>query len=526
MAIIALGGTPLFVNGGISMDPDCCCVVDPPPGDCPPCCIRITWGTFDDSGNLIGSVSAGDGATVHVTVVMPTPNSRIVCDSQEILVQWEIADYEGTGSNGAWVRFGAAWKVTSNSPAVNGENGKVYDRGLVDWGTTEANAYSATLQFSKCFLDVAAFLGYVTIGMDYPAMELDIDVERCETTDWCCREETVCEDCCALLEQGDVITYDGKYYIVVDRALPQGVFTMVVEFETSEPGKICIGDGLIIKVFLIPPRHSLAGTNNMTIRHPKPWVATDPFPDIGEDGSATDLATNWGNIDAMMYSINIGSEGCNAANCEGIFTFAGIEIENDIYGGAVIAFEDCDMEDCCCPNFCSCHTQTHPDSLRCFWPVGDFDCTANGQFTELGGPTQVVGFTSTVTANSNVFCNGTTNTMTWTQSGTSTHLTMCEQGDGRRCYRSRHSIIFPVISSCGDVGSMSITHVGSPCVYGVGLNGVAYSWWTVLVDIQVRDCSGASVNRTVNQNGVTYTYATSFQLTGPEECPCPPPEVV
>lgn len=522
MALIGYRGGLLGVNGQLTDDPNCCCI-DDPPDVCPPCCLRIAWGTFDDDGNLIGSASAGDGATVHVKITPPTPGSRTVCNDNNITIQWTIENCEGTGSNGAWIRYGAAWSEVNHSPGVNGDNGKVYDRGLIDWGTIEDDSYSATIKFSKCFLDVIEFLGYVVIGMDYPAFELEIDFQRCETPDWCCREDYECEDCCALLEQNNVVTHGGKYYVITDTPQPEGHFALLVEFELSDPGKICVGDGIDITAYLIPPRHSLAGDNNMVANHPKPWKVSNTTPAIAADGSVTDDETDWGTLSSMEYSISLSAPDCNGADCEGDIAFPPIQLTSDTYGSAFISFDPCDLEDCCCPNLCSCHTQDHPDALRCFWPVGEFDCTTDGQFTELGGPTQVINFTSTVTANSNVFCGNTTNSMTWTQSGTSTHLTMCEQGDGRKCYRSRYAITFPAISSCGAVGSFSINFVGFPCMFNVGLNGVSYQWWTVLATIQVSDCKKATVTRTVTQGGVTYTYTTTFELVGPEECPCDPP---
>lgn len=345
MPLVRRNGKLLRRNGKLASGIECC-ECDPPPEECPPCCIRITWGAFDEDGNLIASVTAGE-ATVLVKVIVPTPHSRIVCDEDEITVQWEITGHEGTGSNDAWMRFGPAWLVTGHSPAVNAGNGKVYDWGLVDWGNVEDDTYSVTLQFRRCFLDVTDFLGYIWIGMANPEMEEEIEIERCETTEWCCRDEYECQKCCALLDMGGVIQHDGKFYKVTQVSDANGIFTGIVEIVLEdEEGIICKGQGLTLNVYLVPPRHGIAPDNNMVIEHPAPWIQSNHTPAINPvDGEATETKTDWGTLNDTEYSISLGID-CEDWGIE--LEFPSIDLNNSDYGFSTsVGFTECDVADCC-----------------------------------------------------------------------------------------------------------------------------------------------------------------------------------
>jgi hypothetical protein len=340
IGLIGYDGVLLAVNGSLTTDPNCCC--DVPPSPCPPCCIRIDWGSFNSDGDLVGEYVVAD-IPIAVKMVMPTKNSRIICDNDQVTVRWELD--APADEYGAWVRFGPGWGFVGESPVV-GEAGETYEWGLVDWVGTSADAFQVTLTFRKCFMDAVQFHYFIVIGTDSPEWDLDIDATRCATTSECCPEEVDCEDCCALLNQEDVIKHGGKYYIVVNTVgLGGDIYTGVIEFELERAGILCKGEGIDITLWLVPPRHEEI-ENNTIIEFPSAWNFTFFSPVVSDvDGEATEIKVDWGTLTEYRYDISLVID---CVDTIPVLTFPTITITNIAFGiSNDIKFIDCDMEGCC-----------------------------------------------------------------------------------------------------------------------------------------------------------------------------------
>jgi len=359
-------GGLLFVDGGLTTDPNCCYYCEPPP-PCPPCCVRIDFGTFNSDGDLIGTFPHGE-LTVGVKIVMPTKDSRVVCDTDQITVEWGITN-AGFETTGGFMRFGAGWEYSNPSPALDAEE-NIIRWGLVDWGPGhESGPYSVTLTFRRCFLDTSFFLFYIDIGLD--GFIETIEIARCLTLDRCCPVEIECQDCCAILVLDDVIRYNDRFY-KVSESLDGfgGRFTTIVEM-TPGTGIVCFGDFLNLKVFFVPPRlDPLNRENRLTINH-ETWERTSHDPQVDPvDGILDDDFTFWGPLETYEYEISLEAPLCDT--CEEVERFEGISIVSDIFPLVEISFFKCDLTDCCPCSVCDegfanpcCFGQCVPMTERC-----------------------------------------------------------------------------------------------------------------------------------------------------------------
>lgn len=357
MAILTWGGLPLLVDGKLTVDPNCCCLEVPPP-PCPPCCVRIDWGTFDGDGNLEASYSAG-GYTIEMVVELPTPGSRIVCDGQQIVVKWEIIGAPDPGDNNAWIRFGPAWKRIANSPAVESGAGKIYERGLIEFGNQESRTYEGTLELDSCFLDSSVTTWGISVGMDNPSWSQEIEIGRCFKTQFCCTVDQDCPDCCFMYgssETGWVYT-EGKFCKIVQA----DGYTLIICAESDEPGVVCLPeDGISISVSIIPPRHVTTELFNLKIEWQANWTLGVYSPALGVGGIENDDSpghVDWGDSIATDYEIDLVS-GCSP--CDGpeqLDAFGEIEITLNSTELAApiedgITFDPCGDQSDCCSNPC------------------------------------------------------------------------------------------------------------------------------------------------------------------------------
>lgn len=522
--LLTYNGGLLSVDGGLTDDPDCCCYYAPPP-ECPPCCVQIDWGVFDANGDLEITYFSVNEASVVLTIFMPTKFSRIVCHDDQVTVHWTIDPGLNAGHGKTRIRFGLAWKLLSYSPEIAAD-GKVYDRGLIEWGTLQSDSFFATFQFSKCYLDQSEFLAYFKVEIDDPpTISVEIDVTRCPTAGRCCDETVECENCCALLD--DYIFDNGIYY----RVSENGGYTLLVQVQFDGGKKICVDGGAILSIDIIPPRwNGQEIINRTSVLHPG-WFRSSHNPAINPlDGELTDTSIDWGSLENYLYTLGLSlicEEDCESSKEVGTVLIS-IAIDG-ITLSLTIGISECgDMTECCCYKTCSC-PESDATGVRCHWPT-DADCSViPAPDTELGGPTQVTNFTCTVTASSPVFCNGTSDTITYTQNGVSTHLIQCVLVGTKWCSLSRYRLDVPVQAASGtclDDMTINVNFIGDPCIYNLGVNGVsAFPYWNRNFDEQVRDCFGASGSGSFVDNGVTYNYTTSFTITGAENCPCPVPVV-
>jgi len=345
--LIGYNGGLLLVNGSLTNDLNCCC--DIPPPDCPACCIKIDWGDFNADGDLYAQYDV-DGITIDVRVIMPTKNSRVICDEEQISVEWDVDDTPS--DRGSYIRFGAAWAFNGETPSV-GVDGEVYEWGLVDWVGSVASDYTASLTLRSCFLDTGDFHGFIVIGTDFPEWELDIEASRCVTTDRCCDIEPECEDCCALVEIEDYAVSDGKHYIITNNTDADGnIFTGVLEISFTTPGKVCRGESVGLHLYLVPPRHTEI-ENNTILTVLTPWIVDSFTPAINPlDGLVTPIEIDWGTLTAYEYTAIVTID-CEDVACPPPLDFPIITMINTVFGfSATIDFEECDVEGCCEPVCC------------------------------------------------------------------------------------------------------------------------------------------------------------------------------
>jgi len=524
--LLLYDGGLLFVDGGLTDDPNCCCYYEPP-GECPPCCIRIDWGTFDDDGNLVDNYVVS-GIPITVKVSMPTPNSRIVCDTEQVTVRWEL---DAPADNyGAWVRFGPGWGFNGESPIV-GPDGETYDWGLVDWVGTSADAFQVTLTFRKCFMDSGQFNYFIIIGTDFPDWDLDIESSRCTTPNECCPEEVDCEDCCGLLDQEGVIKYDGKYYIAVNTVDPDGnIFTGVIEFELERAGILCQGDGIDITLWLVPPRHEDI-ENNTVIDFPG-WELGTYSPDVSiDDGEVTEIKVDWGTLTKYRYDISLSID-CDNEVCDPILEFPTITITNTPFNvGAGIAFNECDVEDCCCPTYCTC---------GCMWPLSSGFCENALEddlfgLYEIGGETEITDLLIEITADSDVFCGGTKNKVKLEQAGESWHLGLCVLVNGKLCPRTQ-GLLVPMIDEsqhCGSPGSpagrakvnlSNVDDCGPKVQVSIDFSmemGKPFSAQIIPIDSGgLVGCDEINAGGSMTLDGVEYSWVITGNVIGGIACPC------
>lgn len=526
-SLVMRDGKLLLVGGALTSNESCCCEQD----DCPACCVKINFGEFDGDGNLVETYDLGEGVTIDVKVTVPTANSRIVCDEDQITVQWDYlnaGDPDATAAGG-YARFGAAWSIEGVSPAIVAPGGQD-DWGLADWGpASEEESHSVTLRFRKCFLDASPFLAYVTIGFDIPDWSLDIDITGCPLPDWCCREDPVCEPCCAVLNLNGWVEYDGKLHYISDSADVDGNrYTIIGIISTEAIGKVCLDGGLILEMYLVPPRIDDEPNNNMVVEFGTPWQVEDISPAIAGDGEQTAVKVDWGTLTDQYYRINLSIE-CDA-NCteepvDGVIPDIGAV--NDVFGVVVVDFDDCDMTDCCCPTWCVC---------GCEWPFSQGFCDNALEddlfgLYEAGGGTQLIDLEVVITASANVFCSASTNTVTLAQNGDSWHLATCVNG----CPRT-NGLLVPMSDGSQNCGGATPTagrarlqlDPDNSCVPGVNLTidfamegGIPFSAERIPIDSGgLTGCNTLNASGSKVMDGVTYSWVITGEIVNGRECPC------
>lgn len=346
IALIGYGNGLLGVNGGLTTDPNCCC--DIPPEPCPPCCVRIDWGSFafDSDGNLVKTVQVGEIEETTIKIILPRPHDRVICDLDEIIIQF--SGYAGR------VRYGRAWEDIGRSPAIDpNEFGRKYPYGLTDWGSGSIDQdYEITLKFDACFLDAdGPFLGYIWV--EFSNIREEIEVSRCPSQDYCCLVDIPCQDCCAvIINAAAVIGLDT--WIVDDAVDPIiGHFTTIIKVSPVGNEPICT-QAIELEIFFVPPFHSPGMTHKVTVDHDRTWVrgGFEPNP-IAGDGLLTDIKTDWGTIEETELKIGFHNE-CWAVpgspTCELLLLYPNILVSSTEFPGSAVRFEECNVDpEICCP---------------------------------------------------------------------------------------------------------------------------------------------------------------------------------
>ncbi len=536
-SLITYGGLPLLIDGtSLTTDPDCCCYYPPPPDQCPPCCVRIDWGEFNEDGDLESEYVVGD-YDITVIVTMPTKDSRIVCNTQEINVTWSILPDDPSPSGG-YAQFGPAWESTAESPAPE----KVFERGLVDWIGIESAVFGLTMRLSSCFLDSPQFLAGITIGTDVPEWELEIPITRCPSAARCCPVEYDCEPCCyELASVASSVLFDNKIWFFAESPGGYRVYYRVV---TSSLGIWCPGEPLTVEFDIIPPRWDENEEYNAVIQWDGTWFYSGSSPGIAVDG---EIITNqplqpgggkvdWGTQSATEYEASITAD-CGELLCSDlevatiqirVLGLPGGDFSTDIGG-----FEPCDedFDGCCCPLDCTC---------GCQWPLSeDFCDTAedDGLFGlyEIDGPTKVEDLEILITASDNVFCSSSTNEVAISQAAPSWHLGLCDMVDGKMCPKDNGLLVpaFDGSQTCGAApgspsGRVRIELDPEDCDAKINVTidfsmegGIPFSAERIpiqtggLIDCNRIEASGSKV-----LEGVTYNWTITGNIIGGKACPC------
>jgi hypothetical protein len=530
MPLMALGGLPLLVDGKLTDDPDCCCYVVPPPPACPPCCVQVNWGEFDETGDLIGT---DEGVDIKLT--MPTKFSRIVCQGESLGVAFGVPS-PGSEATGGYIFFGPAWGSSGESPAPT----KVFTRGLVDWIGVDARTFSASLAFSRCWLDTEAFLGYVTIGLDDPDWSFEIDISRCPSPSRCCAGPD-CSPCCwEVLPVGpSPIYFDGKVWMVSETV---SGYRLLISVDTDGPaGLYCSGEGVTVDFEIIPPRWDAFEEYEAGVTFQDPWALGSFSPAVNPVGGSVDDnspptgsgSIDWGPLPDTEYSLTLAAD-CADIYC-GDYVLGAIAVnvtisESDSVSGT-FGFTPCeeDNSECCCPPYCQCD---------CYWPLSKNFCEDAliddqfGELYEIGGPTRLVDFLIEITADSDVFCGGTTDTAEIRQHGTaeSKHFGVCSLVGTLLCARSNGLVI--------DIEDTSQTCIPLTPPHGrvrVGLGtsdcdpNLTISMDFVMpdgpfssesIDAVLTGCNTISGTGTRTIGGVVFNWTISGTVEGGRACPC------
>ncbi|GAA4445483.1 hypothetical protein [Novipirellula rosea] len=183
-------GKPLFSNGKPSFcETDCSC-----DGKCPSCCSTITWGSFNDDGDLEVTLS-GDDYDMTVVLVMPVKNSRKVCGDDEVEIIQTFALTGSSGSYRARVQWDRAWLFASTDA-----DDKVED-GIVEWATPSET--STKLTFWDCWHEYNTQWGEIVVSADNVG-ETIITMTDCPSSD-CCPHDYECADCCLYLTSPKIL---------------------------------------------------------------------------------------------------------------------------------------------------------------------------------------------------------------------------------------------------------------------------------------------------------------------------------
>lgn len=549
MPLMALGGLPLLVDGKLTDDPDCCCYVTPPPPACPPCCVQVNWGEFDETGDLIG---ADEGVDIKLT--MPTKFSRIICHGESLGVAFGVPS-PGSEATGGYVFFGSAWGSSGESPAPT----KVFARGLVDWVGLDARTFSASLTFSRCWLDTESFLGYVTIGLDTPDWSFEIDISRCSSPSRCCAGPDCAPCCWEVLPVGpSPIYFDGKVWMVSETL---SGYRLLISVDTDGPaGLYCSGEGVTVDFEIIPPRWDAFKEYEAGVTFNDPWALGSHSPAVNPVGGSVDDNTppsgsgsiDWGSLPDTEYSLTLAAD-CADIYC-GDYVLGSITINVSISESESVSgtfgFTPCeeDNSECCCPPACEC---------ECYFPLSDDFCDTalvdKGESStnpddiiaglyETDGPTRISFLSLQVTADNDVYCSGTENEMSVTAEldSDARHYANCVISGGKMCPQSLFLAIKATDSSLTCPSPSFPAGITPPHYWiivdrincsetnNVSVESFGDSFWRgepegpqlISLIATLDDCNRITGSGSFTEGGVNFNWTLTIELIGARDCPC------
>lgn len=418
MALIGYNGGLLGYGAGLAGSLQCCC----DPGNCPPCCIRIDSGAFNGDGDLEWLQTVG-GNSLKIIVVMPTKNSRIVCDGETIDFTWELlGDTEPEQDIGGFANFGPSWLHIENN-GVNEIIGLGELAGVVEW-TTQTGGY-VRLQFISCFISTINnylfedYLAFIRYGTDNPDISGEVESGFCSTA-FCCDNSVPCEPCCLVTPAPSSL---GPLYYG----------TSVWWFDVSDSGnllmvnidknKVCLDEDLTINAKIIPARILVDYKPGLQTIHTD-WFRNSFTPPVGPFGAETEDSVDWGELvdDGVEYLLGLTfrcvyDPDTGEPVIPGDIQWAGDEM------GVLISFTECNFTGCCPESPCACcfgeitaltgsitylgHTE--PFTV----PAEAFECTYNF-FDPIFPQFVVEGVTYRFRISATINCTTTTATLTFT----------------------------------------------------------------------------------------------------------------
>jgi hypothetical protein len=515
MALLTERGRLLYP---LTADPYCCCYGD---DDCPNCCAKFVGGEFDVDGNLVYTTAGTGGYELVVVVTMPTPNSRLVCSADRIVftVTYKLAGVAHAlpMPTAAWDR---AWQYVGHTPAVSTNDGVLQEGGSIYWGDITDDEWSLTLDWYSCFTDYPVQYGDVSFGVD--GASLTIELANCPSVN-CCEGTVQCLPCCKYIptDAGEIINDNWYFY---DSASGYTMRVKIVSGIDPETRRACYGRGestsLEIEIEFVTPPDGNVGTYEpgLCVNFGS-WCLEDWTP--SETVTETPTSICWTNNTDLFYTVRLrGDCDCMPADIL-IETTIGVPLS------ITIPFLECGSDGCrcCCYDCCyDCHFPVSPDACD---PLATY---------EDGGLTQIVGFLSEQSVDTDgdpIYCPTefdpelgfdvpTAYTHEDSQTGLSRHFIGC----GAPCPQTHPSwqcpasgCVFAVVveNNCVPPGTqtLTITYLGGG-EWAVSQSGTPYFYSDG--GKLYGDCTGASHTGTRVFNGRTFSWTTSFEVTGSSPC--------
>lgn len=531
MALLGCEDGLLGCDAGLSAH---CCyygdVCNPGGPPCPECCTRLDGGEYSQ-GAITFEVSNEYG-TLLVKVI-GVGQDRLVCKGDQITVQTEFtpSDLEDPGLPFAVAGWDRLWSYQGHTPPIDEATGYFSRYGVIQWGEEEETDITLSLNYNACFEDRLQQFGDVVVGLSGYDLLVTISFASCPLPFFggCCDDDVECNPCCWVIPP-DVGTRDEVTNDVVFFAEAQGW-----QLRVANPQRevFCEHEGgeLRLSIDVIPPPDVDDKPAVINVNHFR-WYAETPEQEEEcdkEENFSTDFP-----VGTMTAFLELFAYDCDSL-CPGIPGNVTVTASGEGMPSLSVSFglDSCDtrlqisdnqreacpccFERICCDNHCS--------------PLGPPDdiCEFQGEsgFTSET-ETKITNFRAFVSADSKVFCpdeDGVPQSFTTeiSQSGPSLQQYSC----GEECVADEdvlkvsRSCTFrvPVKDDCENASeSILIIRTGKRSTVGVGFAG--YIWWDNLQPIsEIDPCNGLiRRTRTFGFGNITYTYDTSFTVSGMKSC--------
>lgn len=350
----------LVDDGKLAAAEDCCC----DDIDCPPCCVQLTGGTFNGSGDLVFTDTVGNDV-MTVTVIMPSKNKRVICDNEQITIEMNWSKVTGVPAAGAspdaLATWGQSWIYRSISPSVNSSTGYLNEHGRAWWDDKpDEHDYELVLEYDHCWTNYTNAATYAAIHTEFTALgtEVDLIFTVCPGAVDCCTDDSVCEPCCARIAPNDAQPGGGEFdnddpSILVFWTTSGGrALRVEVAMPDIRDRNVCslpTPETIDVTAYFIAldANEQLTVPPEMKIQWEDLWEYQSHTPAIGGGGS-TDTAgaghVDWGDAISASFSVTLEINLCDGER-EPLVTVTVQEFGLSI----IIPFFVCPSSDKCCP---------------------------------------------------------------------------------------------------------------------------------------------------------------------------------